>query len=102
MSELQLRQQMYIQNNTMTGCVARRSIKTCGNQIDAIVFVVFTLGVRPKQQIYFYVLELIKFAGPSAQGVLDPQDEPHAFSLRSFSALLALAKSLGGAQTPCI
>ena len=40
--------------------------------------------------------------GLQAQGVLEPEDEPHAFSLRSFSALLALAKSLGGAQTPCI
>ena len=38
-----------------------------------------------------------KFAGPSAQGVLDPQLS--AF-VRSFLSLLASAKSLGEAQTP--
>ena len=56
--------------------------------------------------MYMYIstppIYYINSPGLQAQGVLDPEDEPHAFSLRSFSALLALAKSLGGAQTPHI
>ena len=49
--------------------------------------------------LYYGIIlwDYVKFAGPSAQGVLDP--ELSAF-VRSFSSLLASAKSLGGAQTP--
>ena len=44
-----------------------------------------------------FKLYMDKFARPLALGVSDPELQP--CSLRSFSALLALAKSLGGGRT---